>query len=157
VAAPGEIRLKADLTWLSCADVCIPEDGSLSLPISIAAAGAHNNTAADPAFAAARKALPHPAPWPVKATRSGNTLTVTAGPGVSAHALKSATYFPYDGALINNGAKQDFQLRNGTLELKIELLPGADKHGEAAGVLRLDQDSSPTPAGYVFAAPIAVR
>jgi hypothetical protein len=56
--------------------------------------------------------------------------------------------------LITNGAKQDFRLQNGTLELKVELMPNAEKHGEAAGVLRLDQDNSPVSAGYYFAAPI---
>jgi DsbC/DsbD-like thiol-disulfide interchange protein len=154
VAAPAEILLKADATWLSCSDVCIPEEGSFSIPIKIDAAGAHQNRAADAAIAAARESLPRPAPWPVTATRSGNTLIVSAGPGVSERALKSAMYFPYDGALITNGAKQDFHLQNGTLELKVELMPNADKHGEAAGVLRLDQDNSPAPIGYYFAAPI---
>jgi DsbC/DsbD-like thiol-disulfide interchange protein len=154
VAAPADILLKADVTWLSCADVCIPEEGSFSLPVKIDAAGGHGNTAADAVIAAARKALPRSAPWPVKATRSGNVLIVTAGPGVSERALKSATYFPYDGALITNGAKQDFRLKDGTLELKIPVTSNPDKHGEAAGVLRLEQDKSPTSVGYSFAAPI---
>jgi DsbC/DsbD-like thiol-disulfide interchange protein len=155
VRAPAEIPLKADVTWLSCADVCIPEEASLSLPVKIEAAGARRTTAkADPAIAAALGALPRPAPWPVKATRSGNTLTLTAGPGVSAGALKNATYFPYDGALIDNGAKQDFSLIGGALELKIELTANGAKHGEAAGVLRLDQDNGAAPVGYSFAAPI---
>jgi DsbC/DsbD-like thiol-disulfide interchange protein len=154
VAAPAEILLKADVTWLSCSDVCIPEDGGFSLPIKIDAAGAHRNTAANAAITAARQALPRAAPWPVKATRSGNTLIVTAGPGVSVHALKNAAYFPYDGALINNGAKQDFRLHDGTLELKVELLPNTGKGGEAAGVLRLDQGNSTAPVGYSFTAPI---
>jgi thiol:disulfide interchange protein DsbD len=152
VAAPGEIRLKADATWVSCADVCVPEEGSFSLPVKIDAA--HRGGAANPVIATARRALPHTAPWPVTATRSGNILILTAGPGLSEHALKDAAYFPYDGALIKNGAKQEVRLHDGTLELKVELLPSAGKHGEAAGVLRLD-GNSPTPAGYAFAAPIA--
>ncbi len=154
VAAPAEILLTADVTWLSCADVCIPEDGSLSLPIKIDAAHGRPNGTAQAAIAAARKALPRAAPWPVKATRSGNTLIVTAGPGISQRTFKSVMYFPYDGALIANGAKQDFRLRDGTLELKVQLMPNGDKHGEAAGVLRLDADGSPAPIGYSFAAPI---
>jgi DsbC/DsbD-like thiol-disulfide interchange protein len=154
VAAPAEIQIKADVTWLSCADVCIPEDGSFSLPIKIDAAGAYQNTAENPAIVAARKALPRPAPWPVTATRSGNILTITAGPGVSRQALKRAAYFPYDGAMITNGANQDFHLRDGTLELKVELRSKADKASEVAGVLRLDQENSPAPAGYSFATPL---
>jgi thiol:disulfide interchange protein DsbD len=154
VAAPAEMLLKADVTWLSCSDVCIPEEGSVSLPLKIAAAGAHRNTAESPAIAAARKSLPRPAPWPITATRSGNILIITAGPGVSGQALKSATYFPYDGAIITNGATQDFHLRDGTLELKVELRPKADKASEVAGVLRLDRENGPATVGYSFAAPI---
>jgi DsbC/DsbD-like thiol-disulfide interchange protein len=152
IAAPTEILLKADGTWLICAEICVPEDGSFSLPIKIDSV--HRNIATNAAFNAARDAMPRPAPWPVKATGSGNTLIITAGPGIGERALKSALYFPYDGDLIANGAKQDFRLQDGTLELKVELTPDASKRGEAAGVLRFDQENGPLPAGYTFTAPI---
>lgn len=152
VAAPTEILLKADGAWLICAEICVPEDGSFSLPIKIDPV--HRHIVANPVFTAARKAVPRPAPWPVKATGLGNALTITAGPGISEHVLKSALYFPYDAGLIVNGAKQDFRLQDGTLELKVELAPDAPKRGEAAGVLRFDQKNSPVPAGYTFAVPI---
>jgi DsbC/DsbD-like thiol-disulfide interchange protein len=151
-AAPTEILLKADGAWLICAEICVPEDGSFSLPIKIDPV--HRNIMANAAFIAARKALPRPAPWPVKARGSGNTLIITAGPGISEHAPRSVLYFPYDGDLIANGAKQDFRLQDGTLQLKIALTPDASKRGEAAGVLRFDQENSSAPAGYTFAAPI---
>jgi thiol:disulfide interchange protein DsbD len=154
LAAPTEILVKADATWLSCADVCIPEEGSFSLPIRIDAAGARKAAAADPAFAAARKALPVAAPWPVKVRRAGDILIVTAGPGVGGRALKSATFFPFDGALIVNGARQDFRLHDGALELKVELAPNAGKRAGADGVLRLDPVDNAGPVGYAFAAPI---
>jgi thiol:disulfide interchange protein DsbD len=152
VVAPREILLKADGAWLICAEICVPEEGSFSLPIRIDAV--HRDILANAAFTAARGALPRPAPWPVSASASGNTLIITAGPGISAHALKSVLYFPYDGDLIANGAKQDFRLQGGTLELKVELTPDASKRSEAAGVLRFDQEKSPVPTGYTFAAPI---
>jgi thiol:disulfide interchange protein DsbD len=152
VAAPAEILLKADGAWLACAEVCVPEDASFSLPIKVEPT--HRNIAPKAAFTAARGAIPRDAPWPVKATASGDTLIITAGPGIAEHALKSVLYFPYDGDLIANGAKQDFRLRDGTLELAVKLTPDASKHGEAAGVLRFDQEKSPLPAGYSFAAPI---
>jgi thiol:disulfide interchange protein DsbD len=150
VAAPTEILLKADGAWLICAEICVPEDGSFSLPIKIDSV--HRNIAANAAFNAAREAMPRPAPWPVKVTGSGNTLTITAGPGVGERALKSVLYFPYDGDLIANGAKQEVRLQDGTLELKVEA--GGSKRGEAAGVLRFDQVINPVPAGYTFAVPI---
>lgn len=152
IAAPSEILLKADGAWLICAEICVPEDASFSLPIKIDSV--HRNIVANAAFTAAREAMPRPAPWLVKAVRSGNTLIITAGPGIREHALKSVVYFPYDGDLIANGAKQDFRLQDGTLELKVELTPDASQRSEAAGVLRFDQENNPLPAGYTFAAPI---
>jgi len=153
VAAPKEILLKADGAWLACAEICVPEEGSFSLPVKIDAA--RRNVVANPAFIAARDAVPRPAPWPVHTTRSGNTLIITAGPGINEHALRSVLYFPYDGDLIANGAKQDFRLQDGTLELTVPLTPDASKRVEAAGVLRFDQEKSAVPAGYTFAAPIS--
>jgi DsbC/DsbD-like thiol-disulfide interchange protein len=152
IAAPTEILLKADGAWLICSEICVPEEGSFSLPIKIDPV--HRNTVANAAFTAARDALPRPAPWPVKATRTGNTLIITAGPGISEQALKSVLYLPYDGNLIANGAKQDFRLQDGTLKLKVELTSDASKRGDAAGVLRFAREHSPVPTGYTFAAPI---
>jgi thiol:disulfide interchange protein DsbD len=154
VVAPSQVMLAADLTWLSCAAVCIPEEGHVSVPLTIEAAGTRPDTLDDPAIAAARAALPRKAPWNVTATRTGDTLLLTAGPGVTEAALKDARYFPYDGAMIVNGNKQDFHLADGTLTLKVELMPGAAKHGDAAGVLRFDHDDDAPPVGYSFAAPI---
>jgi DsbC/DsbD-like thiol-disulfide interchange protein len=152
IAAPTEILLKADGAWLICAEICVPQDGSFSLPIKIDAV--HRNIATNAAFTAARNAVPRPAPWPVKAVGAGNALTITAGPGINEHELKSVLYFPYDGGLIVNGATQDLHLQDGTLVLKVELRPDASKRGEAAGVLRFDEKNNPVPAGYTFAVPI---
>ena len=152
VAAPSELLLKADGAWLICAEVCIPEDGSFSLPIRIDPV--HRNIVPNPTFTAAREALPRQAPWAVTATGSGNILTLTAGPGISEHDLKGVLYFPYDGDLIANGAKQEFRLQDGTLTLNVQLTSDASKRGEADGVLRFDQESSSVPAGYTFSAPI---
>jgi DsbC/DsbD-like thiol-disulfide interchange protein len=153
VAAPAEILLEADGAWLVCAEICVPEDGIFRLPIKIDPV--HRNNVANAAFTAARDALPRPAPWPVKAAASGNTLMIIAGPGISERALKRVMYFPYDGDLIANGANQEFRLQDGTLKLEVELTPDASGRGEAAGVLRFDHENSPVPAGYTFTAPIS--
>ena len=147
-----EILIKADGAWLVCSEICVPEDGSFGLPIEIDPL--QRNIVANAVFTAARDAVPRPAPWPLNATVSGNTLILAAGPGINEHALKSVMYFPYDGNLIANGATQEFRLQHGTLQLKVALSPDASKRGEAAGVLRFDKKNSPVPTGYSFAAPI---
>ncbi len=115
VVAPSTLSLKADATWLACSGVCVPDEGSVSIPLQIEA-GVWK-AGANPTIAHALKALPRPAPWPIKAARVGDTLVVTAGPRLDMRTLKSARYFPYDGALIANGAEQDFRLENGTLAI----------------------------------------
>jgi DsbC/DsbD-like thiol-disulfide interchange protein len=152
IAAPSKILLEAESTWLVCSEICVPEDGSFSLPIRIDAV--HRSSVANAAFIAARKAMPSPAPWPIKAVAAGNTLIITAGPGIGQRALKGVLYFPYDGSLIVNAAKQDFHLQDGTLELKVPLMPDAPSRSEAAGVLRFDRGNGAMPGGYTFRVPI---
>ena len=106
--AAGPLDIKADTTWLVCADVCIPQDGNFTLPLKIDPAAPQQNTAAGAAITAAREQLPNAAPWPVKVTRSGDQLSFTAGPGL-AGTFKDAAFYPYDDGLIVNAAAQPSQ------------------------------------------------
>ncbi|HVY84232.1 MAG TPA: protein-disulfide reductase DsbD domain-containing protein [Caulobacterales bacterium] len=61
-AAPGAATLSANVSWLVCADQCIPEQGVVTLTLPVTAQGADDPTWA-PRIAAARAALPQPAPF----------------------------------------------------------------------------------------------
>ncbi len=117
-AATGPVTLLADTSWLVCADVCIPQDASLTLPLTIGAAATGMSTPASAAIAAAREALPKPAPFPVALTRSGTTLVLKAGPGFTGN-IENAAFFPNGEGVLNNFAPQAQSLDNGTLTLRM--------------------------------------
>src|ERR1700744_4506713 len=52
------VTLAAKASWLVCKEVCVPEDATLTLPVTI---GTPSASAAN--FAAARALLPAPSPW----------------------------------------------------------------------------------------------
>jgi thiol:disulfide interchange protein DsbD len=142
-APQGDATLQAAATWLVCADVCIPEDGAFTLPIKIATGAPQKNTAAGAAITAARAALPQPAPWPVSFTRQGDTLILSAGPGITG-APKSADFFPYGEEIILNPAPQVLNVKDGTLTLAMKAGPATA--ATIAGVLVLDTGDQRT--GY---------
>ena len=146
--APGPQVFKLESTWLVCADVCIPQDGSFELPLSIAGGGAQMNTADGGAIAAARAQLPQPAPWPVSLARKGTTLTLSAGPDAGLGKISGAAFFPYDEGILNNPAPQDLRVADDTLRLS--MTAGDANPSEVSGVLVLEGGA--TRVGYTVTA-----
>src|SRR5258706_661161 len=64
-AKPGDkATLSADVMWLVCSDVCIPEENHLTLPLPVAAAAPPPDAKAAMVFPVARGKVPPAAPWP---------------------------------------------------------------------------------------------
>jgi DsbC/DsbD-like thiol-disulfide interchange protein len=91
VAVPGdavagsEVTISADLDWLVCSDVCVPESGSVTLKLPVIKAGSADfarlaRTTDAPLIDAARAALPKPLPTDgsVKVELDGMTATIRA-------------------------------------------------------------------------------
>ncbi len=148
-AAVGPVTLLADASWLVCADVCIPQDGSLTLPITIGASATGMSTPASAAVAAAREALPKPAPFPVTLTRSGTALVLKAGPGLDGQ-IANAAFFPNGEGVINNFAPQEQRLDNGTLTLRMSA--GKAATSPIDGVLVVDNAGQ--RVGYAINTPV---
>ncbi len=148
-AAPATINLQADSTWFVCAEVCIPQDGSFSMPIKIGTA-VPMNTAAGAAIAAARAQLPQAAPWPVSFTRKGKVLELTAGPDLGADQFSEVAFFPVEEGLLANAEPQTPALENKTLRLA--MTAGATVPANVSGVLVLG--SGETRKGYTVAAAV---
>ncbi|MGZ6187021.1 MAG: protein-disulfide reductase DsbD family protein [Candidatus Binataceae bacterium] len=152
-AAQGAAEIKADVSWLVCADVCIPQDASFSIPLKIAADAPKQGTPAAQVIAAARETLPKAAPWPVKVTRAGDALTFTAGPGVT-DKIKDATFYPYDDGLIVAASPQTLKQANGQFFLAVQAAPKSEKFVDANGVIVLTSQSGATQ-GFTVGAPVA--
>jgi len=152
VSAPQDLKLTAEASWLVCADVCIPQDGVFELPLKI---GPSQSSMAASVIEEARAQVPQPAPWPVKLSRDGDALTLTAGPGIGADKIVSAAYFPYEEGMIANFAPQALQVADGSLHLI--MTPGAKPAPESAGVLtveREDANGQRKTTGYTLSAAI---
>ena len=110
--AGENVTLSAKAEWLVCADVCIPEDGvvSITLPVSAGplAADAQNATA----FTTARAALPQiSSGWKSTATIAGATLQISlappAGEAIDANfGSKEISFYPLRDDVIANAGKQ---------------------------------------------------
>lgn len=105
-AKPGEnFTLKAEATWLVCEKICIPEEGSFSLELPIAAASAVDQ-AAEARIDAAIAALPKQASFRGKLRDDAGKLVLDL-PGLPAGAT-DLRFFPVSDTLIEHAADQPF-------------------------------------------------
>jgi thiol:disulfide interchange protein DsbD len=97
--AGDTVTLKALVNMLVCAEVCVPEDATVTLPLNVGDPA----LPPDPAFAAARAKLPAPSPWPMR-YRLGQDLDlfVEAPPLADAHP-KNAEFFPFESGVLKKG------------------------------------------------------
>jgi thiol:disulfide interchange protein DsbD len=115
------VTLTADVSWLVCKDICIPENGrvSLNLPVTPTLdmpAAQHKAIAA----ALARVPVTDPA-IEARWTRVGEHVHLSVHiPNLGTP--KQAVFFPYDGALITHAATQT--MTYGPQGLSLDLTPG---------------------------------
>ncbi len=121
-ARPGDtIALKGDAVWLVCAEVCIPEEGVLTLDLPVAAEAGAPDPAVAAEFAAARAAMPTASPWPATASVNGKTLTISLdAPELAKAGLEKAVLFPAAGGYIKNAAPQTVETSSGALTIATE-------------------------------------
>jgi thiol:disulfide interchange protein DsbD len=104
----GPIRLSADLRWLACREACIPESATVSLALDRAATRrGMPDRAAAARIAAARAALPGPAPWQAMLSVRRDTLELTLH-GLARDVPATATlhFVPLQWGQVDNAAEQ---------------------------------------------------
>ncbi len=143
ITAPGDlpsgrpVNLDAKVSWLVCADVCIPENAQLHLSLPTGAAAA---PAVDPDYAAlfaqARKELPTTAPG-TSAQLRGDRIVFTLGKdwGGTLAQIKSLAFFPYDDGVIEYAAPETLTRSSGAVELAIKLGYQPPTAGPVRGLL----------------------
>ncbi|WP_210201537.1 protein-disulfide reductase DsbD domain-containing protein [Bosea sp. CS1GBMeth4] len=104
-ARPGEtLTLSAKASWLVCEKICIPEEGTFSLDLPIAATSAADADA-EARIAQALAALPKPAGFTGRLTAKGEDKLALALPGLPAEA-SDVRFFPILDTLIEHAAEQ---------------------------------------------------
>jgi thiol:disulfide interchange protein DsbD len=127
--APANARIgdtaiiSGEFYWLVCADVCIPEQGRVSIALPIEAAGRDDAIWA-PRIAAAVEALPARASFDVRITPGEPALLTLALP--NAGAIRNPFFFPYDQNTLEHGADQ--APRTGPRGLSFSLTEGVDEN-----------------------------
>ena len=136
-AKPGPAVLKAHVSWLVCADVCVPQDADLTLTVNIAPAGTD-----DPAWAgkiaAARAALPEKAGLMSGLKREGEAYMLNAsGPALAG--ARKPYFFPFEADKIDHAAPQPGAIENGAARLTLTpSVIGNIAKGPLAGLLTFE-------------------
>ena len=111
------VPLAATAEWLVCADICVPEQATLSLSLPVVAASARPGI--DPAFAAAEERLPRPARDASFSVADGQVTLFL--PGIAGADANSAWFFPAEDGVIDDAAPQRATIENGGLALRVPL------------------------------------
>ena len=114
-AKPGTTQtLKADVTFLVCADICVPEEAKLQLDVPVVAGTPGNDPKWGDLIGKTIQDSPQGADLSATAAWSGTgpdkvlKLAVT-GDGVKGKDLSHAYFFPYDAKSLDHAAKQKIE------------------------------------------------
>ena len=122
-AKPGPVTLKADVAYLVCSDICVPEDVSLTFDLPVSATPSTAKAAGADAIAKALAAAPKVGDLTAvfAADPTAVKLALT-GPAAAGSKIADAYFFPFDGAVIDHAAVQ--KAERGSEGLTISLAPG---------------------------------
>lgn len=115
------LPITADLEWLVCSDICIPETDKVELDLPVTTT---DSTPSDAAFFAdARAKIPQIVAWQGMVEENNNTLLLTFQPDADIlPLLSSATkvdFFPEEWGLIQNAGKQNLKIEADKFTLSI--------------------------------------
>lgn len=152
--AGESVVLSAKADWLVCADVCIPEEGtvSLTLPVSVGPLMADKANAS--AFASARAALPQiAAGWKTNAEVGAKDLKIfITPPSGESFEAKEISFYPLEADVIANAGKQILSRVSGGLLLTVPLADTVNRELKSLdGVLVTDGGWGKTSTGKAIA------
>jgi len=153
-AKPGtEVTLRAAVDWLVCKEICIPENTTLALPLSISATPTEPDPQLAAKFAAARDLLPVASPWPVHFKLGHALVLYVAAPKLGEAHPTDVHFFPFTEGPVKGIAPQRWQASPEGLSLRLE--PGKQTRGLRAldGVLVLQTAGAPTQSLTISATP----
>jgi thiol:disulfide interchange protein DsbD len=160
-ARPGSTAdIGADVNWLVCSDVCIPESTQLSLQVAITTSPLPSGAATARLFADTRAHLPRASLWTARYDAQDRRFALLLqNPAFTQLPPQRAAFFPYADGIIEAASPQ--RLETNSDGLVIEAAPGyklraADKRRdlrEVGGVLVLADASGKETALDVRAEP----
>lgn len=151
LAVGDQVSLSAFAEWLVCEEICIPEEATLNLSISVAES-AEGEPAAAELFSKARAALPSEMSWPVAyAIDQGRLLLRLSGAEGDLGPVRSVRFFPHQEQLIDNMAAQFAVSNEGDLFVSAERTDGTPDD-VLSGVLHVSGTPGGAPQSFVIVA-----
>ena len=139
-AEPGStLPLRAAVSWLVCADVCIPEDVELQLDLPVAA---QTSGEAHPAITAARARLPQPSPWAARHAVSESGLRLAVDTGPLPEGAAELWFYPFDWGRIDHSAPQALSRTEAGVVIEAPRGQGANSDAPLSGVLVLRENTA---------------
>lgn len=152
---PGQrFPVKAEVSWLVCKEVCIPQQLSLDLDLPVVAPGSPRETG-NPAIEAARRRLPAANPWQTTIESDGKAILLhVSGAGIAGLKPAEAWFYASEWGKTTHDGPQRLRIQGDRLELRV-------KAGEAPGAVGTPLDgvlalhaADGTIKAYTIGAPI---
>jgi thiol:disulfide interchange protein DsbD len=107
LVAGGSAEFRAEVSWLACADACIPGSASVSVTLPVRESAATDAESA-PRLAESERRCPRPAgDWTVQArVDDSGTIAMDIAAGGRSAPLEDVFFYPYDPGIIENAAPQ---------------------------------------------------
>lgn len=117
------VTIKAKLSWLVCAEVCVPGDTTMTIELPIKNTVPETDTRYAQLFSDARHQLPiKPGDWKIEAAVEGDKLLIQAVPPAWFKGeLGSVTFFPYQANVIQNAGKASMEKKGPAYRLSLPL------------------------------------
>jgi thiol:disulfide interchange protein len=144
----GGLQAEAKASWLVCANVCVPEEGTFHLALP---EGAVAPSAEAPLFAASLARLPRPSPF--AATVEPDGALVLRGDGLSPGAVRDAWFFPDRPDRIIQAAPQPVEARDGAIRVQLKGAAADAFTAPLDGVIVLRDGAGQDTALAISAAP----
>jgi thiol:disulfide interchange protein/DsbC/DsbD-like thiol-disulfide interchange protein len=124
-ARPGTTaRVTADVHWMVCEKICIPEDVTLALDVPIGKGHVAPTGAAASAFASTRAKLPIPADdWNIAASEQDKQFVLRIDPPQDVVLDRSVQFFAASGPLIEYSAPQTTSVDRGVVTMRLVRSP----------------------------------
>jgi DsbC/DsbD-like thiol-disulfide interchange protein/cytochrome c biogenesis protein CcdA len=159
-AQKAAVTLSGKATWLICKEVCIPEEGVVSLTLPVTSAGPKTTPSTHAAlFTKALAALPQALgelPAKSAAAQRGAKEIILALDNLSVAEATSAYFYPYVEGVIAPSSRQPIHVAPGRVALQLPLAANAPATNTLEGVLVVDHHSFSLKAGVVNAVNTAV-
>ena len=139
-APTGEAMISARATWLVCAEICIPEDGTFSIPVTIDPSAARASTIDGAHLMTVAASLPEPVPGPVQASVTNDTLTVTVD--WTDVPDGDVVFYPYATYLMDNTAEQVITPMATGFRISVATVPEPDVEDTLGGLITIGTGES---------------